>query len=326
LSAVSIFSELRPDEIGRIARRVVVLSLAAGQRHAIPASVESSRLVIVISGRLRATLEDPTGEVHETMLAGDRYGEALLLTERPRAVELVAQTAATLGLIDRAGFVEILAEFPAVALPLARELASELRARNDQVRQVVELLSSGLKRAQIDAAVRQLRRSLVRRSVGVRRVSTKGLFRRLVVNRGNEPHFWMLVGFLAGLTGARIVVYLIIKYKLEKQLYALIAGADPNPMHIHHFNYGLLIVGAVGVAALSPWGRRPLRTLSLLFGLGCGLTFDEFALFWNLKPDYYQGLSLITSAIVAVLLIQLAYFRRFWLALLSHLLQKVRSQ
>ena len=54
----------------------------------------------------------------------------------------------------------------------------------------------------------------------------------------------MLVGFSSSLGGARLVVALILKYGLEKQLFALVPGNDPNPMHVHHFNYGLIVAAS----------------------------------------------------------------------------------
>jgi CRP-like cAMP-binding protein len=326
LGAVSIFAQLRPDENGRIARRFTLVSLGPGETYSTEATPETARLVVVVSGHLDAVFEDPAGQVRKPMRPGDRYGDASLLGSTPKAMQLKARSHSQLATIDRASLEAILAEFPAVALPLAAELASELRARNDQVRQVADLLASGQKSSRIETAISHLRQSMIIRGVGVRHMSTGGLFRRLVVDRGSEPPFWMLVGFLGGLAGARLVVHLILKYKLEKQLFALVAGTEPNPMHVHHFNYGLIIVGAVGMLALSPFGRRSLRTLSVLFGLGCGLIFDEFALFWNLNPEYSQGLSLISAAIAGAVLVQLAYFRRFWLALCSRILQGIRSE
>src|SRR5262249_42560484 len=103
--------------------------------------------------------------------------------------------------------------------------------------------------------------------------------------------------------------------KLEKQLFALVPGTDPNPMHIHHFNYGLFLIGIVGLVALVPLGRRALRGLAFVFGLGAGLVFDEFALFWNLNPEYAQELSLVAAGMAAAVLVQLIYFRAFWAAL-----------
>jgi hypothetical protein len=216
--------------------------------------------------------------------------------------------------IDRVGFDAVLAEFPAVALPLARELATELASRDDFLRQLLELHAAHLPAEELRAAIDERRTAQQKRGARVTRTSTRGLFHRLVVQKGAEPPFWMLVGFLASLGGARLVVHLILKFKLEKQLFALVPGTDPNPVHIHHFNYGLFLIGAAGLAALFPFGRRALRGLALVFGLGAGLVFDEFALFWNLNPEYAQELSVIAAGLFAALLVQLIYFRRFWAA------------
>ena len=86
-------------------------------------------------------------------------------------------------------------------------------------------------------------------------------------------------------------------------------------MHVHHFNYGMILVGLSGLAALFPFGRRALRLLAFTFGVGLGLIFDEFALIWNLNPEYAQSLSLIAAAIAATVLVQVTYFRTFWMAL-----------
>ncbi len=76
----------------------------------------------------------------------------------------------------------------------------------------------------------------------------------------------MLVGFIVALSGARMVVATILKYGLEKRLFALVQGRDP----VHHFNYGLILIGSAGLSALFPFGRRILRVLALLFGIGYG--------------------------------------------------------
>jgi CRP-like cAMP-binding protein len=326
LGAVSLFAHLRPDEIGRIARHFEVIELEANTSRQFAAEPEQARLLVVVSGSVDALVDDPTGEVQVRMRPGDRYGDAMLFTGNPQPIRITARSPSVLGAIDRANFAQVLKEYPAVALPLSAELASELRARNDQVRQVAELRASGGNSKPIAMAVQRLRRVLVLRSTGVRRPTTTGLFRRLVIDQGAEPPFWMLIGFILGLCGARLVVHLILKYGLEKHFFALVEGQDANPMHIHHFNYGLILVGVTGVLALSPYGRRSLRALSMAFGLGCGLVVDEFALFWNLNPDYSQGLSLISAAIALVALVQVAYFRQFWIALFNRAVQRIRGE
>jgi hypothetical protein len=112
-------------------------------------------------------------------------------------------------------------------------------------------------------------------------------------------------------------VHLILKYGLEKRLFALVPGKDPNPMHVHHFNYGMILVATAGVAALAPVGRRALRALAFAFGAGTGLVFDEFGLIYNLNPEYAQPASLISAGVAAALLVQLTWFGGFWAALLQ---------
>lgn len=325
LGAVSFFAPLRPDEIGRIARRCQTLALPAGATREFCGAAQEAQWLLVVSGKIELFVEGICGEVRTRMRPGDSYGEAALLGAQPHRLRVHSQVASELALINRSGFEAILSEFPVVALPLASELASELRAKNDQVRQLLELQAARLPADQFTAQLRSLQRILSLRGAPVRRHTVKALFRRLVAERGNEPPFWVLLGFLLALLGARLTVFLILHYGLEKQLFALVAGTGPNPMHIHHFNYGLALVGVSGLAALFPSARRTLRLLLLTFGAGCGLIFDEFALFWNLNPDYAQGLSLISAAIVGISLVQLTYFRRFWLALAARTAQRIRA-
>ena len=96
-------------------------------------------------------------------------------------------------------------------------------------------------------------------------------------------------------------------------------------MHVHHFNYGLVLIGASGLAALFPFGRRALRGLAFVFGAGAGLIFDEFALFWNLNPEYAQSLSLEACGVAAAVLVQLVYFRTFWTAVARRSFRALRG-
>jgi CRP-like cAMP-binding protein len=309
LSQLTMFELLRIDEIARIARQFTVVELDNGQRRG------EGEMIVVVRGEVEVGVEEAHSTLHAQMAAGDHIGAFSLLTGYEKPVTVTARGRATLAIIARAGLETVLAEFPAVALPFARELAVELGVRDDFVRQLLELHGAKLPAGELRAAIDERRLAREKRGARVARSSTRGLFRRLVVSRGTEPAFWMLVGFLASLGGARLVVHLILKYGLEKQLFALVPGTDPNPMHIHHFNYGLFLIGVVGLVALVPMGRRTLRGLAFVYGLGAGLVFDEFALFWNLDPEYAQDLSLVAAGIAAAVLVQLVYFGRFWAAL-----------
>jgi len=315
LANVSLFESLRPDEIGRAARAFTVEKLAAGDERDIAADAESARLVVVVTGRI--ALDVRTGGTHGRSILepGDRYGEMALVSGHARAMHLEAEEASTIATIDRSGFDRLLADFPAIALPLADELSRELHAKHDAVRELLELHAEELPKDQLSAAVDERRSVIARRGARVARLTPRALFHKLVAQQGAEPPFWILVGFIVSLGLARLVVYMILKYHLEKQLFALVPGNDPNPMHVHHFNYGLLMIGAAGLAALLPFGRRALRGLAFAFGFGCGLVFDEFALIWNLNPEYANPSSLVACGIAAAVLVQLTYFRGYWRAL-----------
>ncbi len=325
LSGVPFLSGLRPDELSRVARRLTVSTLALGERCAFAATPEEARLVVVVHGRLQLEVDGAAGVRRSDLVPGDCYGEMALLTGHLRPVRLLAETAVTLATLDGAGLLALLDDVPIVALPLAEALAVELRAENDVVRQLLELHAEELPPAELEAAIAACGRAIARRGARVTRLSPSAIFRRLVTARGAEPPFWMLLGFLVALGGARLVVHLILEYGLEKRLFALVPGADANPMHVHHFNYGMILIGTAGVAALLPLGRRALRVLAFVFGAGMGLVFDEFGLIYNLNPEYAQPSSLISAGIVAALLVQLTWFGHFWAALVRRAWLILRS-
>src|SRR5512147_2944560 len=129
LASVSLFRNLRAGEIARLARRFERVELEPGEAREFGATAEAQRLVILVSGS--ATLETAFGgqAVRSVLEPGDRYGDAALTSGYLRPFRVVARRRCALAIIDRAGFDALLDETPAVALPLAGELSSELRAR-----------------------------------------------------------------------------------------------------------------------------------------------------------------------------------------------------
>src|SRR5580658_3074296 len=253
LASLSIFDKLRRDEIGRLARRFETISLAEGETLRFGIGGGDGRMIVVVSGLLELEVTHASGTRHSTLDPGDRYGDLGLLTRAHREATVRARKATELAAIDRDALDAIIAEFPAVALPLATELAVELRVKNELLRELLEVHAEPLSVDQRHAALLRRRRALVQRGARVTRLSPRALFQTLVAARGGEPPFWMLTGFIASMSAARFVVALILKYKLEQQLFALVPGTDPNPMHVHHFNYGLILIGVSGLAALTPF-------------------------------------------------------------------------
>jgi CRP-like cAMP-binding protein len=310
LASMSLFQHLRPDELGRVAARFEVRGLAVGER--LEPGDGAARLLVVIDGRVDLTLSEGRHHATTTLDAGDHHGLVHVVAGLGEAVAVAAVRPTHLALLDPTAFADLVREFPAIALPAASELASRVRAQTDLLREVSALEDE-------PAALRRLRlhecnRANLRGRVDVARMSPAAIFRRLVVQEGAEPPFWMLGGFLFAVVGVRAAVIVVFKLHLEHEIFWLRPSGGPNPMHIHHFNYGLVVMSATGLAALSPLGRRAVRVLGALFGIGAGLILEEFSVIWNLNPDPRSN-SLTAAAVALVALVQLTYFRRFWATL-----------
>jgi hypothetical protein len=127
--------------------------------------------------------------------------------------------------------------------------------------------------------------------------SIGSLYDRAIVDTGRQPEFLFFVAFLVTFGFIRTSAHLI-----RAQVSWWPGNVEVGGTHIHHLVWGillLLIVGYVGVtvAPASPWHE----ILAVLFGIGTGLTLDEFALWLNLEDVYWsqQGRRSIDAVIVA---------------------------
>jgi hypothetical protein len=60
-----------------------------------------------------------------------------------------------------------------------------------------------------------------------------------------------------------------------------------NGVHLHHYVFGIFILTLAGYLALLFKGPRATFGIALLYGLGVGLTYDEFG-YW-VSPRYGRG-------------------------------------
>ena len=75
---------------------------------------------------------------------------------------------------------------------------------------------------------------------------------------------------------------------------------EPIPgMHIHHYVYGIFILTVAGYLALVFKGDRATLWIALLYGLGVGLTFDEFGMWLN--PPFQRGVRWGTNGLAIVI-------------------------
>src|SRR5438093_9245713 len=90
---------------------------------------------------------------------------------------------------------------------------------------------------------------------------------------------------------------------------------EPVPgMHVHHYVYGIFILAIAGYLAMIFKGPRATSWIALLYGLGVGLTFDEFGMWFN--PSFQRGtrwntggLEFVILALVGAALIPLLFRR-----------------
>src|SRR6058998_4272243 len=71
--------------------------------------------------------------------------------------------------------------------------------------------------------------------------------------------------------------------------------------HVHHLNYGIFLLAGVGAWLLfTPGPAAPAA--AVIYGIGLGLTFDEFGMWLHLNGDYWQRASFDAVIVLAVAL------------------------
>ena len=122
-------------------------------------------------------------------------------------------------------------------------------------------------------------------------------YREGIVDTDRETQFLFFVAFLVTFGFIRTSTHMI-----RAQVSWWPGNVSVGGTHIHHLVWGillLLIFGWIGVAIHPPDPWREI--VAVVFGIGTGLTLDEFALWLNLKDVYWskQGRRSIDAVIIA---------------------------
>jgi len=124
---------------------------------------------------------------------------------------------------------------------------------------------------------------------------------RFLGHSGQRGGFMVLAGLLGGF------LFIRTSARMSRAEVSWWPGSvkTASGLHIHHLVWGIVTVMLAGflVIALepaSPWGE----ILALAFGLGCGLTLDEFALWLRLEDVYWsgEGRASVDAVIVATII------------------------
>jgi hypothetical protein len=130
---------------------------------------------------------------------------------------------------------------------------------------------------------------------------------------GKEIHFLILVAFVCSFGFIRGSAHMI-----RAQVSWWPGNVETKGgTHIHHLVWGillLLVTGYLGIAVDlgDPW----LELVAVAFGIGMGLTLDEFALWLNLEDVYWQakGRESIDAVVVTTALLGIALLGlQFWI-------------
>ena len=118
-----------------------------------------------------------------------------------------------------------------------------------------------------------------------------------ILDTGKQPELFLLLAFLLSFGFIRTSAHMI-----RAQVSWWPGNVDVGGTHVHHLVWGILTMLAVGYASIAFSPGTPLReVLAVLFGIGAGLTLDEFALWLHLQDVYWseQGRSSIDAVIIA---------------------------
>jgi hypothetical protein len=113
----------------------------------------------------------------------------------------------------------------------------------------------------------------------------------------------VLAAFVFTFVISRILVIFIMAGRLPPQLFFHVEGT-----HVHHLNYGIFLLSIVGAVLifLRPAGRW-MEFTSIVYGIGLGLTFDEFGMWLHLGGPYWQRASYDAVVTIASVLALIAF-------------------
>ncbi len=130
--------------------------------------------------------------------------------------------------------------------------------------------------------------------------SLSSAFDTYIVDAGKLPAFLFLCAFLGSFAFIRTSAHMI-----RAQVSWWPGNVEVGGTHIHHLVWGIITMMLSGwvVIALDP-GPPGHEIAAVFFGIGMGLTLDEFALWLELKDVYWSedGRKSIDAVIVAAII------------------------
>lgn len=264
-----IFGEIDAGLLARIRPRMHTVNLPGGEvlmRQGDP----SDCIYLVLSGRLRASLISPDGQMVALgeIGRGEPIGEMGVISQQPRGATITALRDCVLLRLSAADFTELLQTWPNVALPLARKLMERLSRSNRKQRtkrQVVNICLVPL-HADVDIGTlgarlcSALQSQLERNPCGhAETMPPVGLVTRELVSQamgkgvadvdvGQEEQYHQMLAWLD-------------EHELCHAMQIFVADIDDSPwsrLCLRHADHVLLVADADGDHRVSPLERKHL--------------------------------------------------------------------
>ena len=120
-----------------------------------------------------------------------------------------------------------------------------------------------------------------------------------LVADGKQGLFLVLVGFILSFSFIRMSTRLMRSPRVPWWPGSVVSESG---VHVHHLVFGIVTMMIAGVVGFTALGESPyLEICALVFGIGMGLTIDEFALWVYLEDVYWaeEGRSSIDATVIA---------------------------
>ena len=128
-------------------------------------------------------------------------------------------------------------------------------------------------------------------------------YKERIADTGRVPLFLLLLGLIGSFLFIRFSVRMI-----RRGVSWWPGNVQPGGVHIHHVVFGqaMMMIGGIGSFAVRG-GPLAHDVLAAVFGIGCGLVLDEFALVLHLEDVYWkeEGRQSVDAVILAVSVIGL---------------------
>jgi lysyl-tRNA synthetase class 2 len=125
-----------------------------------------------------------------------------------------------------------------------------------------------------------------------------------LVDHDRQGVFLVLVGFIGSFAFIRMSTRMI---RAEVSWWPGNIESESG-LHVHHLVFGIITMMVAGTLGFAAFGHSPLTEIcAFFFGIGVGLTIDEFALWVYLEDVYWaeQGRTSIDATVIAAALIGL---------------------